>query len=550
MPEASFMSVPESRPSYEHHFDRAERPFALTTSPQFLFESQSYRAAVEEISYALLRGESIIVVTGDIGTGKTTLCRMIVERRGPRTFATTISSPPRDIDDLLRQVLDAFGLLTDDTREIVKASHYGLLRSLQQFLASLMALSAQVVVIFDEAQRLQPDLLEQIRLLSNLTLGNDRQSLQIILVGQPELEQVLARNDLRQLDQRISRRHRLRPLDPSEVSAYVSRRLMVAQSDESASKNPRFSAAAMRAVATLSQGLPRVVNMLCDRILQSAWEDRTHDIDEGRVIRAARSLKIDVPSRAGVQIERRYGRVAATASTLLIAAVLLWSMRELATSVWGRLVGRASEVTRVVATSTRTPERLQERGPVSTTPVPVAPAQPETSSPKDADRFLIVLSSFRTADRATRLAADVVALGLPAQVRVVSEWHQVVVGPYESREAAVAVQDRLTVASFADSQITPVRRQQVAGPPPAAAVPRIQGASLQYLLAQADVLRQQPNVRELQQIRDEIVRRQQAAPSGDSAQLNAALNELIQDLDEARRRQLEEDGRRFGVRAR
>ena len=130
--EHSAPTVAEASDGYERYFGLAESPFKLTSSPRFLFESASYRAALKEIDYALSRREQIIVVTGPIGTGKTTLCRMIAERRGPRTVVATISRPPETVDDLFRQVLDTFGLLTEDTKSILEASHFGLQKILRQ----------------------------------------------------------------------------------------------------------------------------------------------------------------------------------------------------------------------------------------------------------------------------------------------------------------------------------------------------------------------------------------------------------------------------------
>src|SRR4029079_6337224 len=199
--EQSTTTVPEGSEGYEEYFGLAEAPFALTSSPRFLFESASYLAALKEVDYALSRREQIIVVTGPIGTGTTTLYRMIAERRGPRTVVATISRPPESVDDLFRQVLDAFNLLTEDTKSIVTASRYGLQKVLRQFLDSLVALNAQAILVFDEAQHLRPAILEEIRLLSNLDA--DRQRLEVVLVGQPELEDLLARTDLGQIYQRV-----------------------------------------------------------------------------------------------------------------------------------------------------------------------------------------------------------------------------------------------------------------------------------------------------------------------------------------------------------
>ena len=331
--EHSDPTVAEASEGYERYFGLAESPFKLTSSPRFLFESASYRAALKELDYALSRREQIIVVTGPIGTGKTTLCRMIAERRGPRTVVATISRPPETVDDLFRQVLDAFGLLTEDTKSIVEASHFGLQKVLRQFLDSLVALNAQAILVFDEAQHLRPAVLEEIRLLSNMDA--DRQLLQVVLVGQPELDDLLARTDLGQLDQRVSRRHRLDPLQATEVRAYVERRLSAAQTEPQNGELPQFTNSAMQEIATLSRGVPRVINILCDRALENAWSDKTYTVDTAAVVRAAKSLNIDVPLTVSDRLKRFYAP-AAVAAAVGAAALLLWTVGSAAVARWNR----------------------------------------------------------------------------------------------------------------------------------------------------------------------------------------------------------------------
>jgi general secretion pathway protein A len=568
-------NVAEDPPGYERHFGLAESPFALTSNPRFLFESTSHQAALKEIAYGLPRREPIIVVTGAIGTGKTTLCRIVAERQGPRTVVATISSPPDNVDDLLRQILDGFGVLTDDTSQVVQASHYGLLRTLQQFLTSLVPLDAQAIILFDEAQHLRPDMLEQIRLLSNLDAdGRDsRKLLQIILVGQPELDDLLSREDLRQMSQRISRRHRLGPLQPTEVAAYVDRRLTVARGDQHAGELPQFTASAMRAIASLSTGVPRVINTLCDRALESAWADETHTIDTATIVRAARSLDIDVPLTVRVRVKRRYAQMTVGAS-ILLGAVLLWTVRDSAFSLITRRTAAPTEAARTtapaaarpgaVATPVVPPPVIPPPGiaqPGAQPPVLAAdtlPPDPKTPETLAAARFLIVVSSFRTRDRATQVAADIVALGLPAFVRTSSDWQQVVVGPYTSRQDAAGAQTRLAIAHIADTKITESVAETITLPPPTegrAVEPPDRGvaqtgdAPIDDVLRRASELARQPNVRALQQIRDQIARRQDAATGAtEAAALKSTLDQLDRYLDEARRRQLVEDGRQLGAR--
>ncbi|HEX7795256.1 MAG TPA: AAA family ATPase [Vicinamibacterales bacterium] len=459
-------TVPEGSEGYEGYFGLAEAPFALTSSPRFLFESASYLAALKEVDYALSRREQIIVVTGPIGTGKTTLCRMMAERRGPRTVVATISRPPETVDDLFRQVLDAFDLLTEDTKSIVAASHYGLQKVLRQFLDSLVALDAQAILVFDEAQHLRPAVLEEIRLLSNLDA--DRQRLEVVLVGQPELEDLLARTDLGQLDQRVSRRHRLAALEPIEVRSYVDRRLSAARGESQKGELPHFTNSAMQAIATFSRGVPRVINVLCDRALENAWSEKTHTVDKSAVVRAARALNIDVPVSIGERLKRFYAP-AAVAAAVGAAALLVWTIGSAAVARRNRPTAppparTAQESPRPVPMDSRpsTPpaavaarDAAVEAGHVTAPvkPAPPAVAAPAASTSAADNQLLVVVSSFHTRDRAAQVATEIVGLGLPGFVRTNSGWQEVVVGPYLSRDAALTAQQKLAGARYADTKI-------------------------------------------------------------------------------------------------
>jgi general secretion pathway protein A len=457
-------TVPEGSEGYEGYFGLAEAPFALTSSPRFLFESASYLAALKEVDYALSRREQIIVVTGPIGTGKTTLCRMITERRGPRTVVATISRPPESVDDLFRQVLDAFDLLTEDTKSIVAASHYGLQKVLRQFLDSLVALDAQAILVFDEAQHLRPAVLEEIRLLSNLDA--DRQRLEVVLVGQPELEDLLARTDLGQLDQRVSRRHRLSALEPAEVRSYVDRRLSAARGESQKGELPHFTNSATQAIATFSRGVPRVINVLCDRALENAWSEKTHTVDKPAVVRAARSLNIEVPVSIGERLKRFYGP-AAVAAAVGAAALLVWTIGSAAVARRNRPTApparTAQESPRPVPMDSRpsTPpaavsphDAAVEAGHAAAPAKSAAPAVAVTASTSAADnQLLVVVSSFHTRDRAAQVATEIVGLGMPGFVRPNSGWQEVVVGPYSSRDAALTAQQKLAGARYPDTKI-------------------------------------------------------------------------------------------------
>ena len=201
---------------YEAFYGLHEAPFRPAPDPRFLFASASHAAALEQVSYALERREPLIVVTGEIGTGKTLLCRTVLRQLRRKTFLSVIDDPLLGRDDLLKQLLEDFGVISKDRTRLTQASRHELIETLQAFLRSLAPIRAHAVVVIDEAQHLQPDVLEQIRLVSNID-DDSGTLLQIILVGQTDLEALLSRPELGQLQQRISRRCRLGPLSGDEV---------------------------------------------------------------------------------------------------------------------------------------------------------------------------------------------------------------------------------------------------------------------------------------------------------------------------------------------
>ena len=450
--DSSNTSASTAPEGYEQHFGLVEAPFTLTSNPRFLYESSSHLAALREIAYGLPRREPVIVVTGAIGTGKTTLCRIIAERRGPRTFVATINTPPANVDDLLRLILDGFGILSDDTSRVVQASHYGLLRTLQQFLASLVPLNAQAIILFDEAQHLSPEMLEQIRLLSNIDVDS-RKLLQIILVGQPELEDVIAREDLRQLSQRVSRRHRLGPLEPGEIQAYVDRRLSVAQGEQVTGHAPEFTPSALHAIQALSGGVPRIINTMCDRALEDAWEHKTHTIDASTIMNAAAALGIPVPPALRLRTDRRLQAIAA--AVVIVAVVLLWWA---GSAMFRRGAPAASAASTAPARTaaapsppapvqTPRPSPRRDRTGGHTTP-------PAATASAASDGYLILVSSFRTSDRSEAMMKQVNGLGLRSSARnAAGGWQQVVVGPFASRQEASAAQDKLEAARISGTRI-------------------------------------------------------------------------------------------------
>lgn len=272
---------------YEEYFSLKERPFSLTPDPDFLFLSGSHQRALDHLLFGLESGEGFIVVTGDIGVGKTTVCRALL-RRLPERFATAlVVNTLLTEKELLRTVLDDFGApVPDGTRK-------DLLDALNRFLLAEAEAGRRPVLIIDEAQNLAPPLLEQVRLLSNLETEK-RKLLQIVLFGQKELQEKLRLPQLRQFDQRITVRATILPLDLRETSRYIQHRMSVA----GAAGSTFLSPAAERLLHRRSRGVPRRINQLCDRALLAACVRNAPRVEPEDVVRAAASLS-DGPKRVG-----------------------------------------------------------------------------------------------------------------------------------------------------------------------------------------------------------------------------------------------------------
>ena len=439
--------------AYEPDFGLLESPFTLTPNPRYLFESRSHATALEQVAHALPRHEPLIVITGAVGTGKTMLCHIIAQRRDARTFVAMISTPPASGDDLLRQVLDEFGVLPRDSRLVAEASRFELVRTLQQFLASLVPLKAQAVIVIDEAHRLSIEVFDQLRMLSNLETDT-RKLLQIILVGEPELNGVLEQPELRPLRQRVTRRHELRPLMPAEVRGYIERRLWVAHQSDEPSWCVPFTVSAMDAIGALSDGVPRVVNVLCDRALERAHQLGLARVDVKAALSAARTLQFPVPFALRVREQRRY--LAAAAALVVVGVIAFWAARTHVVP-WPTTTRTQSAPANNASPPPTAPAPAPAATPVTTVPTPEAAVPTANTSPTPAsasERFVVLVSSFRTAARAASAAEEVSRLDLPAFTRATtSGWQQVVVGPYATREQAVDARDRLIAAHLTDARV-------------------------------------------------------------------------------------------------
>src|SRR5262252_2224191 len=274
--------------TYEPQFSLREKPFSLSSDPRFFYNGSSHGASFETLSAGIRRREGILALMGEVGTGKTTLCQAVLQALDRRIFAAFVPDPFLSREDLLKTLLVDFGVVSvDEIRNgrLRGATRTDLSYPLYDFLASLKPLKAFAVVMIDEAHNLKTDLLEEIRILSDLEKNHEK-LLEVMLIGQPELQERLASPGMRQLAQRVSLRCELVPLLRDEVNGYITHRLTVAGNDG----RVEFTEQAFECVATASAGIPRIVNLICDRaLLKAAWSG-TSIVNAEHVVWAATEL--------------------------------------------------------------------------------------------------------------------------------------------------------------------------------------------------------------------------------------------------------------------
>ena len=265
---------------YEEFYGFRDNPFRLTPDPDYLFLSTNHQEALGHLLFGVREGSGVVVITGEIGAGKTTLLRTLVRNLDESTIIAYIFNPALSAVELLQTINTDLGLPSSST------SKKELIDDLNRFLLEQQAAKRRVVVIIDEAQDLEPGVLEQLRLLSNLETEREK-LLQIVLVGQPELRDTLGRPELAQLDQRVTLRWHLGPLDEEETAAYVRHRIRVA----SEGREPvNFSASALSTVYRIANGIPRVINILCHRALLIAYTREERQIDRAIILQAAKEI--------------------------------------------------------------------------------------------------------------------------------------------------------------------------------------------------------------------------------------------------------------------
>ncbi len=420
-PSAERIPTPESRVAVEG------RPFGPALDQRFLYPSRSHARVLDDVQQALRRRDGLIVVTGEAGTGKTLLCRTLLHEMDEAAFVSVVLDPRVAGDDLVAHILTDFGVTRADSPIPAHARTRALSAALQRFLRELIPVNGYAVIIIDEAQHLEPGVLEQLRLLMNFET-DETKLLQVVLVGQPDLEQRLRQPEMRAFDQRVARRCEMQPLSGYEVKRYIDRRLSTAQ-QLAGSWRGTFTPSAARAVARASHGVPRVVNLVCDLALEMGQQRRTRVIDARTVRAAARRLNVETGAR---QWPWKTTAAASVAFTVVTGAIM---------TSWGP----ASAGTRPSAPAAAVAEGGEAHAASARAVVGMLPV---------ADGINVTVGSFKSPARAAAVAAQIQGLALPAFTRVRGgEWHQVVVGPYVTETEAVAAQKGLVAHGFTNSAV-------------------------------------------------------------------------------------------------
>jgi len=254
---------------YTQFFNLKEKPFNITVDPNFLYFSKTHREALSHLTYGITEKKGFIAITGEVGAGKTTLCKAFLSQFTDKAKTAFIFNPMLSGQQLLEAIIEDFGLTPEKKNKI------NLFRQLNRFLISESVKGYNIFVIIDEAQNMKESLLEELRMLSNLETDKEK-LFQIVLVGQPQLREKLNSPNLLQLRQRIAVKFHLLPLEKDEVREYIHHRLKVAGS----SGDVEFTPNALEKIYMFTNGTPRLINLICDRALLHGYVRETKTIDE------------------------------------------------------------------------------------------------------------------------------------------------------------------------------------------------------------------------------------------------------------------------------
>lgn len=306
---------------YLEHFSLKERPFSISPDPRFLFMSNRYREALTHLTYGVQEGGGFVLLTGEVGTGKTTVCRCLLQQLPDNTRLAFVLNPKLNSLELLATICDELKVEYPENCQSLKI----LTDKLTEYLLKCYQEGLTVVVMIDEAQNLETDVMEQVRLLTNLET-NQKKLLQVILVGQPELQEKLAKRELRQLAQRITARYHLRPLNLKETMAYILHRTRIAGATKSL-----FSRSAIELLHLKTQGIPRLLNTICDRALLAAATRNLHQVEKklmGLAIKEIMGETIDPSTKPSSLVTRIPGWAKALAvgiGSVVVVGLAYWA---------------------------------------------------------------------------------------------------------------------------------------------------------------------------------------------------------------------------------
>jgi general secretion pathway protein A len=373
---------------YESFYGLREKPFNLTPDPKFLYLSKKHKEAFAHLLYGIRNRSGFVEITGEVGTGKTTICRTLLEQVGPEVEIAFIFNPYLSATELLRAINEDFGIKSSAVtkKELIDELNAHLLARREE--------GKNCVILIDEAQDLSAPVLEQIRLLSNLETDKEK-LLQIVLVGQPELKEHLTTREMRQLDQRITARYHLKPLDKGEIVGYVGHRITRA----GGRGKIRFTRGALKALFKYSGGTPRLINAVCDRALLIGYTRESKEISSAIIKQAIKEVegeKVRVKRKEAARRPRR-ARAAVFATVVLVVLAGGYYVFAVLPGGWSGLLSSLNQWKEAP------PEVVPEEAP----PEPVEPEAQVSDPEADLERqFMEFLRSlgYRAAKRDSALA--------------------------------------------------------------------------------------------------------------------------------------------------
>ena len=385
---------------YTQYFNLKQQPFSIAPDPRYLFMSERHREALAHLLYGVGSGGGFVLLTGEIGAGKTTVCRCFMEQIPADCRLAYIFNPKLTVEELLQTVCDEFGVAPEG------ASVKSYVDAVNSYLLESHASGHNNVLVIDEAQNLSADVLEQLRLLTNLETS-ERKLLQIILIGQPELRHMLARPELEQLAQRVIARYHLGPLSETEVGSYIQHRLAVA----GAGAKELFPFPLLRRIHRLSKGVPRRINLLCDRALLGAYVENRAQVNATILRRAAE--EVFAGEAAPARLRPWHLATACALAGAALTAAAAWQMMPSARTP------AATSAAAPKATALPAAAPLASASPAAALPATALPGAVQVSAPSGqaaASRAAALASADALAP--TRLTMDAALVQLAAKWEV------------------------------------------------------------------------------------------------------------------------------------